>query len=200
MTHVQTTSTGPLPGATGVPEGGGFSAEITCASAECHGPGDANPDALGKLELTGVPANYTPGQKYRLTLKLSHPNATRWGFELTVVSAQTMKAGGDFAPVDMSTQRLTDGVADRVYIEHGQQGRAATGIGSKGSYSWQFEWIAPMASAGDVAFYASGNASNGDGSPGGDSIYSSGKPLATSAPAKAEALRPVQSHARNATF
>src|SRR5262249_9010338 len=99
MTRVQTTSTGPLPGATGVPEGGGFAAEITCASAECHGPGDANPDALGKLELTGVPANYTPGQKYRLTLKMSHPNAMRWGFEMTVVATQTMKAGGDFAPV-----------------------------------------------------------------------------------------------------
>jgi hypothetical protein len=201
VSRVQSTSTGPIPGATGVPAGGGFPAELTCASSECHGPGEANPDTLGKLELVGVPPNYASGEHYRLTLKFTHPTAMRWGFELTAVATQTMRGAGDFAPVpnDASTQRVTDEVTGRVYIEHGAQGRAATGIGSKGMFSWQFDWIAPTMDSGEVAFYASGNAANGDGSPGGDAIYSSGKPLAVSASArKAFELGPVQSHARAA--
>src|SRR5262245_26429386 len=96
VTGVQSTSTGPPPASTGVPEGGGLPAESTCASSECHGSSEANADALGKLELAGVPANYVPGQHYQLTLKFSHPKATRWGFQLTAVATKTMRGGGDF--------------------------------------------------------------------------------------------------------
>ena len=200
VSGVQSSSGGPPPGAAGVPAGGEFSSEVTCASSECHNSSEANADALGKVELLGVPASYVAGAHYRLTFKLSHPKATRWGFQVTAVSTATMRGAGDFAalPNDSSTQRVTGGVGDRVYIEHGPEGRAATGLGRTGSYSWQFDWIAPTAEAGEIAFYGSGNAANGDGSPSGDSIYSSGKPLALSAATRSSSeLRPVPSHAGN---
>ena len=68
------------------------------------------------------------------------------------------------------TQRVTGGMAGRTYIEHGAIGRA-TGVGSSGGFTWQFNWTAPSSNEGDVTFYGVFNAANGDGSNGGDKIY-----------------------------
>ncbi|MEQ1573942.1 MAG: choice-of-anchor V domain-containing protein [Vicinamibacterales bacterium] len=190
---VSSTSTGPPPGAAGVPAGGDVSAEMTCASAECHNSSDVNPDAMGKIELLGVPQAYTPGEHYVLTLRVSHAAAKRWGFQLTAVALDNWQGAGDFAPLagDTTTQRISGGPGDRNYIEHGVSGRAATGIGATGQHSWRFEWIGPGRDVGQIAFFASANAANGDGSPSGDSIYSSGMPLARTAGQRARIAVPT---------
>jgi hypothetical protein len=175
-------STGPPPGSSGVPAGGGAGAELGCAAAGCHDSFSLNPDATGQVVLTGVPDFYDAGKRYPLTLRVSHPDATRWGFQLTSVAATGLAGAGDFNPVDRSTSRVDGGASQRRYIGHGAIGRGATGIGERQSYEWRFEWIAPAADAGDVWFFGLANAANGDGSSQGDRIYGppEGQPLAES--------------------
>jgi len=169
-------SAGPPPGSSGVPAAGNNQAENTCAL--CHSDseggqaGKLNPDALGKIELRGVPAKYVPGHSYPLEIHVSHPEAQRWGFQLTAVAGDDLHGAGDFAPLpnDKTTQKVVGLVAARNYIEHGATGKA-TGVGQKGQFGWKFTWIAPTGNEGKVSFYGVFNASNGDGSNGGDKIY-----------------------------
>ncbi|MGE3341814.1 MAG: choice-of-anchor V domain-containing protein [Vicinamibacterales bacterium] len=177
----QALSTGPPPGATGTPAGGTFQAEMSCGGGGCHDSAEPNADSLGRIELTGVPERYSPGARYRLTLKVSHPQASRWGFQATSVFRETFDGAGTFAPLGAATQTVAGGIGRRAYIMHGVAGRAATGVGQRDSFSWEFEWVAPLPTteAGEVQFFASANAANGDGGPGGDHIYFAQSPLAT---------------------
>lgn len=163
-------STGPVPGLSGVPAAGNNAAESTCVM--CHLDYPLNPDDLGKMTLLGVPSTYAPGKMYALELRVSHPEAGRWGFQLTAVTGKDLHGAGDFAPIpqDRTTQRVASDVGNRVYIEHGAIGKA-TGVGQKNTFSWRFNWTAPRVSDGDVFFYGVFNAANGDGSNGGDKIY-----------------------------
>jgi hypothetical protein len=159
-----------------VPAAGNNQAENTCAL--CHSDseggqaGKLNPDALGKIELQGLPASYVPGKSYPLEVRVSHPSAVRWGFQLTAVAGDDLHGAGDFAPSpnDKTTQKVVGLVAARNYIEHGATGKA-TGVGQKGQFGWKFVWIAPTSNEGKITFYGAFNASNGDGSNGGDKIY-----------------------------
>ena len=175
-------STGPQPGETGVPQGGGFPAEPLCTS--CHTGFPLNSDGRGVLTLSGVPARYVPGQRYTLTLQLHHPDddRKRWGFQLTAVSASKWTGAGQFVITDNPNTELTPGtVGGRSYVSHSYYG---TGVGEAGGRSWSFDWIAPAAKTGKVDFFAAGNASNLDGSKEGDRIYSpSPKPIAVTEPA-----------------
>jgi hypothetical protein len=167
---VMASSTGPVPGSSGVPAAGNNAAENTCVM--CHLDYPLNPDGLGKMTLIGVPATYVPGKIYALELQVSHPEANRWGFQLTAVAGKDLHGAGDFAPMaqDKTTQRVASDVGNRVYIEHGETGKA-TGVGQKNTFSWRFNWTAPGVADGDVLFYGAFNAANGDGNNGGDKIY-----------------------------
>jgi hypothetical protein len=134
--------------------------------------GKLNPDTLGKIELLGVPQSYVPGKTYQLEVRVSHPEAVRWGFQLTAVAGDDLHGAGDFAPLpnDKTTQKVAGMVAARNYIEHGATGKA-TGVGQKDHFGWKFQWTAPATKESKIVFYGVFNASNGDGSNGGDKIY-----------------------------
>jgi hypothetical protein len=174
-------SSGPQPGTSGVPAGGGFDAEPTCTS--CHTGFPLNSDGHGLLTLSGVPKHYVPGQRYTLEVEMRHPDPdrTRWGFQLTAVTAKKLVGAGEFVVTDVpNTQLIRGTVANRQYMSHSYYG---TGVGESGGHKWTFEWIAPARAAGRVAFYGVGNAANLDGSKEGDRIYSpSPKPLAVTDP------------------
>lgn len=169
---VHSYGSGPDPGSTGVPAGGGFPAEITCNNSFCHESFPLNPDKLGKIELTGVPDNYVPGQRYTLRFRITHPDPDRrrWGFQVTAVTADTFLPAGDLEVTDRrNTRKVVGGpTGDRQYISH-----TTLGITSRqpGGHSWSFDWVAPSTNVGDVNFYGSGNAANGDGDSTGDKIY-----------------------------
>jgi hypothetical protein len=185
-------SVGPGPGVAGVPAGGGFAAEMTCA--ECHTGGPREPDPSGRLELLGVPTRYAPGARYGLELRISHPGAglSRWGFQLTAVAAGSLRGAGEFIVTDpVNTQVLAGGETGREYVEHTYQGTAA---GRPGGTSWRFDWLAPARDLGDVAFYGGGNAANLDGSKEGDRVFNpTPRPLAIArGPDSAPASEPPQ--------
>jgi hypothetical protein len=178
-------STGPQPGTAGVPAGGGFAAEPDCTS--CHTGFPLNSDGRGTLTLSGVPKRYVPGQQYPLELSVRHPDddRKRWGFQLTAVTAKHLTGAGEFVVTDAPNTELIRGtVANRNYMSHSYYG---TGVGDLSGHSWKFDWIAPAATVGRVAFYGVGNAANLDGSKEGDRVYGPGpKPLAITDPAPAK--------------
>jgi hypothetical protein len=171
------TSSGPQPGLSGAPQLGSVSAEMTCTS--CHASYPLNPDTLGKVELLGLPGAYTPGQRYTLTFRISHPDAalTRWGFQVTAIQRVDGQGAGEFVVTDPQNTQRVGGLAHRAYLEHTLPG---TAMGKAGGNSWSFDWIAPARDVGEVVFYGAGNASNMDGSKEGDRIYNpTPAPLAT---------------------
>lgn len=123
----------------------------------CHGGGSFNADQ--GLELTGLPANgYDAGETYQLTLKLTSPSNSN-GFQISCLDANDNNAG-DF----------TSGTGSR---GSGAQGNelSLTHASPSGTGEWIFEWTAPAANAGDLTFYAVGNATQGMGTNTADMIY-----------------------------
>src|SRR5438445_13489935 len=81
-------STGPPVKRTGAAIDGG----VTCTA--CHTSfRPANSDARGSLVINA--ASYTPGVKQTIKVTISHPDAARWGFQLTArtVSDESKPAG-----------------------------------------------------------------------------------------------------------
>ena len=74
-------SFGPEPSLTGAP------AERTCT--ECHFGGQLG----GTLQITGLPANYTPDQEYTLTVTIAQQGRLRFGFQTTVLDSAGRRAG-----------------------------------------------------------------------------------------------------------
>ena len=134
---------GPDPSLTGAP------GESTCSG--CHSGGPTG----GSLQITGLPANYTPDQEYTLTVTLAQANRLRFGFQTTVVDSAGRLAG-TLTVSDASRTRSVNGRVggnQRTDIEHTATGAnpSATGQGA-----WTFRWRAPAAGVGRVTFYVAG--------------------------------------------
>lgn len=174
-------SAGPQPASTGAPAIAAEAAEGTC-NATCHTSFAPNPDTVGALTVEGVPSQYEAGKTYTLTVKLSHKDGLRWGFQMTAIAMKDGSGAGEFNVTDPATTQVLSAMSGtRSYVEHSYGG---TAIGKAGGTSWTFGWKAPATSAGKVAFYAAGNVANADGSNQGDRIYTpSPKPIAESIPA-----------------
>jgi hypothetical protein len=114
----------------------------------------------------------------------SQEDAVAYGFQLTAIDPLG-KTVGDFSlpsenpPRSQVVNNIVGGNVRR-YVEHTVDGLIKSTFGSN---SWTFVWTAPAQTAGDVVFFAAGNAANGDGSPAGDYIYSTSEILAAGAPA-----------------
>ncbi len=172
-------SPGPPLGMTGAP------GEGTCIG--CHytyGGANSVPNlGPGRVQITGLPAYYTPGQVYTVTVTViaNESAVKRWGFELTVLDAQgSSTTVGTLTVTDVPRVLKRNGsILDqpRVYLSHNDE--AGTNLGHGGANSWSFDWTAPNSNAGEITFYATGNAADGQVTPEGDYIYAT---LATTKP------------------
>ncbi len=137
--------------------------QLTCVA--CHGDFPLNA-GNGQLELLGVPATISAGQTYSLTVRLSDPGQSRWGFELTVINAQN-ESSGTIIVTDPDSTQISDNPAPAPdYLKHTSAG---TRRGTAGPREWSFDWTAGPDS--QVEFYVAGNAANNDGTTFGDFIY-----------------------------
>ena len=159
-------STGPPIKRTGAPVDGG----VTCTA--CHTSFQLNDASGGSVIIHASP--YTPGVKQTVTVRVNHPTAVRFGFELTArLTSDETKEAGTFAEND-NVQVKCDptGTAPcngaQEFAEHRQP---ATGAGVAGPRVFTIEWTPPATDLGPVVFYAAGNAANNSNSPSGDHIY-----------------------------
>jgi len=164
----------------------GAPGESLCNS--CHTGGTNT--VGGSLAIQNVPASYTPGQVYAITVQLQRTGQQRWGFELVPVrdsSGVSVMAGRLTATSNTTTLQLDNVFGKpRIYVSHYSGIVDGTFWGTaNGPVSWTFNWTAPQVGAGDVTFFAAGNAANGDGGNGsGDVIYTATQ-LSAEAPSTA---------------
>ena len=132
-------ASGPPAARTGAP------GEQTCT--QCHN-GTLNSGA-GSVAILGVPDVYTPGETYTLTVRVSHPDRRRWGFQITALDSASHGVG-TFGLVNRNITRLVNGTgqqAGRVYIEHTTNG---TFQGQTQNAEWEMKWTAPATDVGRV--------------------------------------------------
>jgi hypothetical protein len=178
---------------------GGVDGGVTCAA--CHNTyGAANSDSRGSVTIEGL-QSYVPGTPQNLRVTVRHPDAARWGFQLTarfVTGNGTLKAGS-FVPIDAETKVVCDdgpnGRRDPLFgerigsegpcsaerqewIEHADAPRTPGG-----SHSFAVQWIPPPDENGDIVLYVAGNAADGNGANTNDRVYTAALriPLSTNA-------------------
>lgn len=168
-------STGPMIRRTGAAVDGG----LDCTA--CHRTfAPANSDPRGKVSIITA-ASYTPGQKQNIEVKIEHPDALRWGFQLTArpVNDQT-KMAGTFTPtptirVECNPSGDSPCNGDLEFASH----RSAVVVApAAGSYTYTVEWTPPINEVGEIVFYAAGNAANNNGANTGDYIYTTSQRIA----------------------
>ncbi|MCB1162072.1 MAG: choice-of-anchor V domain-containing protein [Candidatus Krumholzibacteriia bacterium] len=164
---------GPFNGKTGAP------GEGTCR--DCHGsfPLDSGSGSFGESCVSGA-GQYVPGDTYTICIDLSDPQASRWGFEITLLDAAGDQAG-TLTPVDGNTQ-VGDSLIAGHQRQYGKHTLAGTAAGTTGGHSWMMEWQAPATGTGTVTLYGMGNAANNDDTILNDYIYSMVLPLAEAEP------------------
>lgn len=141
---------------------GGFG-EPTCEL--CHFGGAVN-EAGGTLAIEGLPARYTPGETYRLLLRLRREGAGAAGFQLAARHEDGTQAGR-LAPADVDAGLRVQSASGVQYAGHTDAG---TAVDADGAAAWALTWTAP-ADARPVVLHAAANAADGDGSPLGDQVY-----------------------------
>jgi len=132
----------------------------------CHSNFPVN-SGDGILSLEGVPAGYSPGASYLLTVRLTDPGQSRWGFEVTALDPDGNEGGVLVATSDSVQVSGDPSDGERDYLKHTLLGtRPGTASGR-----WLVGWDAPPVDVGPVTFYLAGNATNDNGSTAGDYVY-----------------------------
>ncbi len=146
----------------GAPDGftGSPSNGQTCVM--CHS--GAPVSVLSNVISNNIPTSgYVPGNTYSFTAQINRFGHSVFGFQ---ISPQDNSGNvlGTLVDVDFETQITGFGT----YITH-----TVSGISGVNSKTWSFDWIAPSAGTGSVTFYGAFNVTNGNGTSGGDSIFTS---------------------------
>ena len=160
-------ASGPSPSFTGAP------IESNCTA--CHSTFPVNSGA-GNVAISGLPANYLPGQEIPLTVTMTDANAVIYGFQMVAINNSGQNVGTiNIPPATPQQLQVISGFVngnERRYVEHTNQGVTPTQFGSK---SWNFTWTAPATRIGKLSFYAAGNGANSDGGTSSDQIYTTSK-------------------------
>jgi hypothetical protein len=152
--------------ADGAPPGftGGFG-EQACDGCHFDSPINVKP---GQLTIAGVPERFSAGERYTLTLTLTHPAMKIAGFQMTA----RLESGGAQA----GTLAVAPGEEKRIKIEtqsgvqYANQRREGTTLADPGTARWTVVWTAPTVD-GTVVFNAAANAADKDDATRGDFVY-----------------------------
>ena len=146
----------------------------------CHNSfGAANSDKQGSLTVTM--SDYNPGVQQMIHIIVQHPQAKRWGFQITIrqVSYEAAEAGTFSASPGDPFQVVCDdgskfgsappcsGNGGRQFAEHVSPPVTAVGAG----LDVLVPWLPPATEVGRLHVYVSAVAADGDQSPKGDRVY-----------------------------
>lgn len=160
VSYVVASSSGnPLPALTGAPS------ENLCVDCHASFPLNSGPGLL-TLQL---PSTYEPGGLYPVRVRLQQPGQSRWGFQVTALTAGEQMAGSFIIVDTLRTQRQQSTFLNRWYVNHRAAGTYPDS--ANGPVEWLFHWRAPSANVGSIVFYAAGIAANQNGDPTGDYVY-----------------------------
>ncbi|MBS1858237.1 MAG: hypothetical protein JST11_22895 [Acidobacteria bacterium] len=116
--------------------------------------------------------------KQLIHVTVSHPEAARWGFQLTArLVSDDSKPAGTFTPDSIVKVLCDSGTpapcsdTQTEFAEHSNAPRGTPGAG----YTFDVTWTPPATDVGDIVFYAAGNAADGNGAPTNDRIYTTSR-------------------------
>ena len=135
----------------------------TCGtSGGCHGGGST---LQNSWITTDIPAcGYTPGQTYSISVFVTSPGKTKFGFSLSPQFNSGANSG-----TTAGTLIATNGTqlqSSGRYITHTSAGNQQNGTNSR---TWTFSWTAPA--SGSVTLFAAMNAANSGNNSSGDLIF-----------------------------
>jgi hypothetical protein len=164
----------------------GAPGETTCTG--CHTGAVLN-DGNGSVVISspdlGVTWEYMPGDTYTINVTVSRVGAPLFGFDLVCLTGSTpAQNGGTLVvtnPAETHILNATVSAVVRKNMTHQLNGGLATD-----TKTFTFEWIAPATNVGNVTFYCTGNAANGNGAKTGDHIYSTTQVVTPAVGASAE--------------
>ena len=146
---------------------GGFG-EPSCH--ECHFDNVVN-DTAGALRVSTLAAGYEPAQSRRVEIRLTHPDMSLGGFEVSARYQSGPSAGrqaGMWNVIDGRVEITVSGEWEVAYAHQSDEGIVPTG----GTVTvWTLGWVAPNDALGPVVFHVAANAANGDNSEFGDFVY-----------------------------
>ena len=146
----------------------------------CHSSfGAANSDKQGSLAVSMT--DYNPGVQQMIHITVNHPQAKRWGFQITIrqVSYETAEAGTFLASPGDPFQVVCDdgsqfgsappcsGNGGREFAEHVRPPTTAVGAGLDVLVPWQ----PPETEVGRLHIYVAAVAADGDQTAKGDRVY-----------------------------
>ena len=135
-------------------------ADATIAGCSCHNGGSFSPVLASELLDGGtVVTEYTPGSSYTFSVTVSG-SGSQTGFGMQSKALAGAAQAGTFT-AGISANSQVSNISGIEFPE--QNGYSSTGV-------FQYTWVAPVASTGDVVFYLAGNAVNGGGTSGADGM------------------------------
>ena len=150
---------GPPPGFSG-----GFKEE-SCHGCHFH----AEPNAGGgRVTIEGMPARFTAGQRYALTITLTRAGMKRAGFQLTARFKDGGAQAGTLAPGPGEADRV--GVERQSGVQYAGQRLPGSSVADGETTRWILEWTAPD-DRGPVMFHVAANAADGNERADGDYVY-----------------------------
>lgn len=178
-------SAGPPPMRSGVPTDmapGGINACFAC-HRNADGNQAASVDRRGYVRVSATP--YRPGIRQIIKVSVAHPEAIRWGFQVTArLASDSTKQAGSFTATSEIRVICADNVSGN---GNPGNGKPAAGCGdltefathnatstfpnTASGHTWDIEWTPPATDVGEVTFYAVGNGANGGNTNAGDNIY-----------------------------
>jgi hypothetical protein len=150
----------------GAPPGfsGGFKEE-SCHACHFHAEPNQSP---GRVVIDGVPAQFTAGETYTLTVSLTRPGMKRAGFQLTARFKDSGAQAGTLVPGAAEPSRVS--VELQGGIQYANQKKDGTAVAAPDVAHWTIEWTAPAGRT-PVVFHVAGNAADGNDSADGDFVY-----------------------------
>lgn len=151
----------------------------TCAA--CHRPEAANSDPRGSLTVLLDRTTYRPGVKQSIRVRLQHPEARRWGFQLTArPTSDTTQMAGSFTPnenivVQCDPEGTSPCGGAREFATHSSISNRS---GTTGGVEWDIEWTPPANEVGEITLYVAANAADGTQFNTNDRIYTTTVKLA----------------------
>ncbi|MCX6586151.1 MAG: hypothetical protein NTX13_06185 [Acidobacteria bacterium] len=173
----------------------------TCAA--CHRPDAANSDPRGRLTVLLDRAVYRPGVKQTLRVRLEHPEARRWGFQMTArPTSDTTQMAGSFTPnanivVNCDPSGSAPCGGSREFATHST---ASSRQGTTGGVEWEVEWTPPANEVGEITLYLAGNAADGTAGNTNDRIYTTTVKLAAEGACNLTQRPTLRSLANGASF
>ncbi|MEM9718979.1 MAG: choice-of-anchor V domain-containing protein [Bacteroidota bacterium] len=158
LSYLISSSSGQPAGYAGEPGG------TTCVT--CHNSFALNSGGGFPALTSNIPAaGYQPGQSYTITARIEELGINKFGFQATVFGDASNMGEGTIQVTDANTTRIFTGAMAN-YITH-----TVTGNFNPGSYSWNFDWVAPEAGTDSVTVYASFVSANEGNGNKGDDVY-----------------------------